>query len=102
MLSSRKTIVLLTAGAGPVVDGPAQAAAFSPKYIDAPEVRYSQFHLVAAVPHTSMPAITAVTSRGLSPFFGSRKSKNSHSAPRMRAISFSETSGRTRFTRTKV
>src|SRR5271155_5109210 len=102
MLSSRKTIVLLTAGAGPVADGPAQAAAFSPKYIDAPEVRYSQFHLVAAVPHTSMPAITAVTSRGLNPFFSSRKSKNSQSAPRMRVISFNDNSEPRRFTRTNV
>src|SRR5277367_6981346 len=92
MLSSRKTIVLLTAGVGPAVDGAAQAAAFSPKYMDAPEVRYPQFHVMVAVPHPSMPAITTVTNRGLSPLFGSRKSKNSHSAPRIRMNSFSDIS----------
>src|SRR5580700_9201069 len=102
MLSSRKTSVLLTDDAARFVDGAAHAAVFSPKYIEAPEVRYDQFHVTACAPQINMPAITAVTSRGLNPCLGSRRSKKSHSAPRMRVIAFSDNSEPSRFTRTNV
>src|SRR5580692_2470733 len=102
MLSSRKTSVLLTHGATRFGDGAAHAAVFSPKYIDAPEVRYNQFHVTACVPQINITAITAVTSRGLNPCLGSRRSKKSHSAPRTRVIAFSDSSEPSRFTRTNV
>src|SRR5271170_6873832 len=102
MLSSRKTSVLLTDGAGLFVGGVAPAPTFSPKYIDAPEVRYDQFHLTAVAPQTNMPAITVVTRRGLNPCLGSRRSKKSHSPPRMRVIAFSDNSEPSLFIKTNV